>query len=513
MTVRTCFGALGLVAFLGGVVALVAFFSFGFGEQALRSVTSPEPLYAQEGTQESGRFEVWMWNGIDEDDDDVAESGAGWISLHCETFGDCNDVSYGVEVDPDTGALSGHAWAGAGEDQNTVPTISQNEIGFGWLSFDRSDTGNPPFNDPGDGEGPIAVLDFAERELSGWARFLSACKADGDISCANQANETAAGWSGWVKIGGFYSSQNNTIVGLGWNGDDTTGNGVADIGLGRFSIEAQYVNVNVEEELTNTDLMFALTANPSSSNSSSLDSILTATVHQGDAPYDYEFKCEQGDSWIFSADNSNTFKCSYDSEDTYTAQARVTEQGGDQEVVPKSVQITVGDGGGGSNGGCDDDDDSCGTIESQDQQLQVSCVAEAFIEDEDAQGSFTWEEIGEGETVAVNQTPVRWRADVESAGATSVALSDYTYTFTWTDEENGAPLSSATADIDGFQITAPNGVASQAAQGVYNATGQKTAYVKVEIANNDGTTTTTIETACDPESGIEVDVEATVIET
>jgi hypothetical protein len=88
----------------------------------------------------------------------------------------CSLVNYGVYVDETTGDFSGYAW-------------SEN---IGWISFNRTETGNPPAPPFDTTTGAIAKLDLTDDGsvcgqkywVCGWARAL----AYGD------------GWDGWIKL-------------------------------------------------------------------------------------------------------------------------------------------------------------------------------------------------------------------------------------------------------------------------------------------------------------------------
>ncbi len=128
--------------------------------------------FAQAGTSDDVNGFAWS-------------SNIGWISFNSN---DCNNngtvysntpagcpagspyVNYGVNIDNVTGNFSGYAWSS----------------NVGWISFNRSDTGNPPTDDPGSGSGPIAKVDSVSgppEQINGWGKILS------------------LGDGGWVKFG------------------------------------------------------------------------------------------------------------------------------------------------------------------------------------------------------------------------------------------------------------------------------------------------------------------------
>lgn len=125
----------------------------------------------------------WVWS-----------ENIGWFSLSGDSYGLTMDTS--SFQSKGTGALSGYIW-------------SEN---IGWVSFNRDTAGNPPEEPYSAGTGPLAQVDWATGDVTGWARALS----PGD------AGANAGGWDGWIK----FSDKSNT---LGWADkgakvDLTTGN-------------------------------------------------------------------------------------------------------------------------------------------------------------------------------------------------------------------------------------------------------------------------------------------------
>lgn len=150
----------------------------------------------------------------------------GWISFssdNCDTdnnnfidTGMCGGdnsstpvVEYNVVISRSTGEFSGQAWC----------------ANVGWISFDRSDTGNPPQAPFSTGSGNIAEVDLNStlRNINGWAKIMS------------------FGDQGWIKLrdSGFVSAinSNSELTGYGWNGnDDGTGIGWISFNCADFSI-------------------------------------------------------------------------------------------------------------------------------------------------------------------------------------------------------------------------------------------------------------------------------------
>lgn len=161
----------------------------------------------------------WVWS-----------ENIGWISLNsanCDA--DDNDVtdnfnypncpvglagwSFGADIDG-AGNFSGHIW-------------SDN---VGWISFNESETGNPPSDDPC-GSGCIATIEPAGQLgkldvfIKGWARALAACDSVPCVSSGPGAN--TGGWDGWIRFdhgasGETYIDTSYKFHGWAW-GDNNNG--------------------------------------------------------------------------------------------------------------------------------------------------------------------------------------------------------------------------------------------------------------------------------------------------
>ena len=122
--------------------------------------------FVQAGTGDNVAGFAWSYNvgwisfnstDCDTDEDGTYEGASengGAAPSGCPSSGTVDD--YGVKIDSATGNFSGYAWSS----------------NVGWISFDRSDTGNPPSDDPGSGAGPIAKVDFVSAvpgEINSWA--------------------------------------------------------------------------------------------------------------------------------------------------------------------------------------------------------------------------------------------------------------------------------------------------------------------------------------------------------
>src|SRR3989339_177586 len=144
----------------------------------------------------------WTWgenigwtsfNSLDCDSDkngrvDAGMCGGDNTSMIARDYG--VNVNTSTKATGGTGALSGTAW---------------NEH-VGWVSFDRTKTGNPPAAPLNGGSGPIAHVDWATGSTTGWMRAISACQntlLDGSGNCTGSgAGNAAGGWDGWISLGG-----------------------------------------------------------------------------------------------------------------------------------------------------------------------------------------------------------------------------------------------------------------------------------------------------------------------
>src|SRR3989339_862809 len=144
----------------------------------------------------------WTWgenigwtsfNSLDCDSDkngrvDAGMCGGDNTSMIARDYG--VNVNTSTKATGGTGALSGTAW---------------NEH-VGWVSFDRTKTGNPPAAPLNGGSGPIAQVDWATGSTTGWMRAISACQntlLDGSGNCTGSgAGNAAGGWDGWISLGG-----------------------------------------------------------------------------------------------------------------------------------------------------------------------------------------------------------------------------------------------------------------------------------------------------------------------
>ena len=105
----------------------------------------------------------------------------------------------------------------------------------GWVSFDRTKTGNPPAAPFNGGSGPIAQVDWSTGNVTGWMRALSACQSNlvnGSGNCTGSgAGDAAGGWDGWIKLSddtnlnwtkGGVKILANKFSGYAWGGNVTS---------------------------------------------------------------------------------------------------------------------------------------------------------------------------------------------------------------------------------------------------------------------------------------------------
>lgn len=105
--------------------------------------------------------------------------GVGWISMSCETTGDCGASNYGVVAQEDTGDLVGYAWSS----------------NIGWIKFG----GLSGFPNGGGSQAQNAEL-LPNGQMRGWAR---ACSATVGGDCSDMATDpNADGWDGWISLRG-----------------------------------------------------------------------------------------------------------------------------------------------------------------------------------------------------------------------------------------------------------------------------------------------------------------------
>jgi len=158
----------------------------------------------------------WAWsenvgwfsfNSVDCDEN--ADGISDGVPTGCPPAG-TSIPNYGVNINPISGYFSGYAW-------------SEN---VGWLSFNRSETGTPPSNDPCPSDNCVAKVvpsglfrkDDNNVDIEGWARVLAACDS---VPCVS----SSGGWDGWVRFDhGFdnepiFSASEDKLHNWAWDGD------------------------------------------------------------------------------------------------------------------------------------------------------------------------------------------------------------------------------------------------------------------------------------------------------
>lgn len=150
------------------------------------------------GVTEFNNIRGWAWS-----------ENIGWVSFSCHNQDTCATNNYGAhalttsdlsdasfDFGYDEGALVGHAWSES----------------LGWISFNRSETGNPPQDDPYLSKNYTAKVN-TDGTVKGWARALSGI------------GETT--WDGWIKFSGTTQDLNTYGVafasgvfsGYAWGGE------------------------------------------------------------------------------------------------------------------------------------------------------------------------------------------------------------------------------------------------------------------------------------------------------
>ncbi|KKR79692.1 MAG: hypothetical protein UU24_C0004G0030 [Candidatus Nomurabacteria bacterium GW2011_GWA2_40_9] len=194
-----------------GVLVIVFAMSLSFFTPAKGDVSDNISGFAWEAND-------WVDNNSDGlvDSGEVMANPGGteWISFNCTTdpSSSCATSPYGVNVDPNTGYLSGYAWSSH----------------YGWLSFNEV----PTFpSGPGTTDDKVKI-NFGggnPHSVTGWARFC-AVYASG-CSGALASNSVRGGWDGWVSFSGTgydvtldMSSTPKSFSGFAWGGNSGTGN-------------------------------------------------------------------------------------------------------------------------------------------------------------------------------------------------------------------------------------------------------------------------------------------------
>jgi hypothetical protein len=171
--------------------------------------------YLKEGKTQANlvSLEGWGWIGADcvdanESSCDLTTLPVGWISLNSNNPEiTCKNITYGVNINPSTGEISGSAWIGVGEDDITTD-CNKTENTVGWLDFDSNQT--PTCGQNGYPSDYCFPAKLVGTEIQGWAPI---------ISKDHQGNTTTVTW---VRFkGNNYRVQvnsDNTVTGYAWSG-------------------------------------------------------------------------------------------------------------------------------------------------------------------------------------------------------------------------------------------------------------------------------------------------------
>jgi hypothetical protein len=133
--------------------------------------------------------------------------GMGWLSFNCTGESPACANDYGVNVNDNTGDMTGYAWSS----------------NYGWLQFGNL-SGFPT------GAGTIAAnakLDLSTNKVSGWARFCSGAASPANCT-GTVSNSSNGGWDGWVSLSGTgygvtYNTVSKNFQGYAWGGPDVVG--------------------------------------------------------------------------------------------------------------------------------------------------------------------------------------------------------------------------------------------------------------------------------------------------
>lgn len=155
-------------------------------------------LYGSVSSSSIDNVSGYAWSGYNNNNE-----GMGWLSFNCTTGADCNISNFGVNIDPNTGYLSGYAWSN----------------NLGWLKFG----GLSGFPTGGGTTSDNAKL--TGNTMTGWARFCTA--ATNPSTCSGfSTNQYNGGWDGWLALSGtgYGISRNNSVLsGYAWGGPINVG--------------------------------------------------------------------------------------------------------------------------------------------------------------------------------------------------------------------------------------------------------------------------------------------------
>jgi len=174
-------------------------------------------------------------NGIQDPGEELVEhmataGGMGWLNFNCTTDlpGTCGSSDYGVNLDINTGALTGYAWS----------------ANYGWLQFGKLagqiiDPSRPNDVPPYVGQNILATDAFVNlqagtptaRPVTGWARFCIAAANPDTCTGATIPNLKNGNWDGWVSLSGTnpdygvtFNEVTREFSGYAWGGNDKGSN-------------------------------------------------------------------------------------------------------------------------------------------------------------------------------------------------------------------------------------------------------------------------------------------------
>jgi len=131
----------------------------------------------------------WGWN-----------SYTGWISLSCANEEASADINFGVNVDIDTGAVTGYAWNGWG---------SNSGEGY-WICFGTTCSGTPP-------AGSLSAdYNSSTGQITGWAKFVG-WGEDGWIKLSADDLSWGTQYFGDANEGTFGEDPANADSSWAWN--------------------------------------------------------------------------------------------------------------------------------------------------------------------------------------------------------------------------------------------------------------------------------------------------------
>lgn len=184
-------------------------------------------------------LQSWAWNGLPVDQNVATGSDTtstlGFIHLNCDSWSTCSggafNTSPDVQIDTDTGDVSGWAWVGN--------TSAASDYSVGWLNFDPDPLTDATYADasctsPNYFPAPpchAAQIDTSnDQTITGWARFETLA-AYGDTMLGTTGGNN--NW-GWVLLNGTNTAdgddfgviyRDGALEGWAWSGGGTLPSG------------------------------------------------------------------------------------------------------------------------------------------------------------------------------------------------------------------------------------------------------------------------------------------------